>query len=267
MILYNTNKWEEIQKNSYIFQSDEGFAKYLFESGMFFTEENIVDLIKNKISNSYDGVFIDIGANIGAYTMCLAKNFIHTYAFEPVVNTYNILCGNIAINDLSNITTLINAGLSDYEHEMIMHEYDTLGSLTHLTEDETDTLDQYYKNFNFYNISSKITVKTLDQYNIENVKLIKIDVEGNELKVLKGAENTIKKSNYPVLILESWHIDNNDTDEIKEYKSNLRNELFTYVKNLGYNISNTQNPEVFICEYNAVKEQQETKKKVKQIFY
>lgn len=264
MILYNVeNGWTSIDANSYMFQNDFGFADYLKNNKLFFTEEDIVRLVKSRLTDTEDGVFVDVGANVGAYTLSFAESFAHIFAFEPGLNTYNILCGNIAINNLSNKTTLINAGLLDESKDVVMHEYDTLGSLTHLSDEETDTLNEQLKIKGFYDYSKKITTKTLDSYNIQNIKLIKIDVEGNELKVLKGATNTLKQSNYPMLIIESWEINEGDTEELKQYKKELREELFDYIKNLGYNIEDTDNKEVFICEY----KKQQTKSKVKTIFY
>lgn len=261
MILYNREGWEKIKDNSYLFQEDIGFANTLYKKHLFFSEENIVNIVKSKFNETEDGVFIDVGANVGTYTITLGKVFSHTVAFEPLLNTYNIMCGNVAIHGLSDKTTLINCALLDSDKEVFMHGYDILGSLTHITEQNTDIINDNLKTSIGYEYSKKIYTKTLDSFNIKNVKLIKIDVEGNELSVLKGAEKTLKQSNYPMLILESWTIGKDDNDELKQYKENLRKELFDYVKNIGYIIEETENDEVFICEY------RKQKHKTKTIFY
>lgn len=265
MILYNVDGWMHIKDNSYMFQELPSFANYLSDNKMFFTEENIVNILKNKLQNENleNSVFVDVGANVGTYTMQLAPMFHHSYSFEPGKNTYNILCGNIAINGLSDKTTLINTALDETEGEMIMHEYDILGSLTHISNSDTDFLNESMKTKGYNEYAKKIKVHTLDSYNIKNIKILKIDVEGNELKVLKGAVNTIKQSNYPIIVVESWEIDENDSEDLKNYKKTLRDELFSYLKDMNYNIESTDNPEVFICEYGT----KETKPKVKTIFY
>lgn len=263
MILYDTKakSIHTIDRNSYMFQTNIDFANNLLNNNIFFTEQDIVDLILTKFLDYNDSTFIDIGANVGAYTLSLAKHFNHTYSFEPDIDTYNIMCGNIAINGLSNVTTLINSGLSYKEDKMIMHRYDISGSLNHITESDSDIVNENMKKIGYNDYSSEIYVKTLDSYNIKNVGLIKIDVEGCELDILKGAKETISKY-CPMLIIESWEINDADSAEMKEYKQKLRYDLFSYIKEMQYNIQNTNNPEVFICEY-----QPKTKQKVKTVFY
>ena len=64
-----------------------------------------------------------------------------------------------------------------------------------------------------------IEIKTLDEYGIENIGFIKMDVEENELFVLKGALETIRKNHWPTIIFES----------------NFENtELFDYIRSIGY---------------------------------
>ena len=62
-------------------------------------------------------------------------------------------------------------------------------------------------------------MKTLDELDIANIGFIKMDVEENELYVLKGALKTLAKSNYPTILFESNY--NNQ-------------ELFDYIKEIGY---------------------------------
>jgi hypothetical protein len=51
----------------------------------------------------------------------------------------------------------------------------------------------------------QVEVHTLDSYNFRNITFIKMDVEDNELNVLKGATQTIKQNNHPTIIFESNH--------------------------------------------------------------
>jgi hypothetical protein len=72
----------------------------------------------------------------------------------------------------------------------------------------------------------EIEINTLDSYNFDNIGFIKMDVEENELDVLKGAKETLIRSNYPKILFES-----NPVDKIR------RIELFNYLVNeLTYRI-------------------------------
>lgn len=250
MILYNRNRWEHIQPETYMFQDDDGFANYIGSRKLFFAEEGITDMLKQRFGdNMKNRNFVDIGANVGAYTMVLAPYFNKTYAFEPVVHTYNIMCGNIAMNFLSDDTVLINSALSDKEGDMIMHYHDLLGSLTHFSDNENDVMAEFYETIGYQDMQSTMHVKTLDSFNITNIGFIKMDVEGHELRVLKGGKETIEKSNYPLILLESGSVNDTDTESIANFKREQRQELFSYLNEMGYVINETEDMNVFLCEH------------------
>jgi len=130
-----------------------------------------------------DTIVIDIGANIGNHSLyylieCGCKN---VHAFEPVPETFALLLHNL--KDFSNALSY-NIGLSDevrtYDHGGINPE--RVGS-TVFAESDTGTVFQ-----------------TLDEYEL-NAGFIKIDVEGFELNVLKGALETIHRCR-PVIAVE-----------------------------------------------------------------
>jgi FkbM family methyltransferase len=74
--------------------------------------------------------------------------------------------------------------------------------------------------------TERMIITTLDTMQYENVRLIKIDVEGHELSVLLGAEHTLRENNYPPIIFEAW------TWKFPE----KREVLFSHLKGLGYEI-------------------------------
>lgn len=250
MILYNRNKWEHIQPESYIFQDDDNFADYIGSRHLFFAEEGITNMLKQRFGDKMKSCnFVDIGANVGAYTLVLTPLFNKTYAFEPVVHTYNIMCGNIAMNFLSDETILINSALSDKEGNMVMHYHDLLGSLTHFSDTEDDIMAKNYEKFGYRDMQSIRPVKTLDSFNITNIGFIKMDVEGHELRVLKGGQKTLENSNYPLILLESGAVTDMDDENMAQFKIKQRDELFTYLKEMGYTINETEDVSVFLCEH------------------
>ena len=157
----------------------------------------------HEVNNS---IMIDIGANIGNHTLffCNELNPNRVYAFEAVKDTFMILQRNIKLNNLDDRAEAFCLGLSDKgaKGEIADTYTDNIGA-TSLKEGDGD-----------------IVFKRLDDFDYENVRFIKIDVEGMELQVLKGGENTIRK-NRPYIMMESF-------SQSFEYDSE-------YLRKMGYN--------------------------------
>lgn len=125
---------------------------------------------------------LDIGSNIGQWTRPLAKRFAKVICFEPNPNFRE--CFNMNIRE-SNVE-LYPYGLSSHEHTA------TQGmNATHLNDKVGDTQPQ----------DGDIECKTLDSFNFKEVDYVKIDVDGFEIPVLKGAAWTLQK-NSPVINIE-----------------------------------------------------------------
>lgn len=160
-------------------------------------EENELNFMKKYLRNG--DVFIDIGSNIGLYSL-IASSFIgkegSIYAIEPTPETFSRLKKNIALNNFKNINTL-NFGLSNSENVVDFNTsndgYDAWNSLA--------KLDQLKKGAKI-----KINVKTLDSVldknSITKVDLVKLDVEGWEKYVLEGASNLLNHADPPVFMVE-----------------------------------------------------------------
>ena len=71
-----------------------------------------------------------------------------------------------------------------------------------------------------------VELRTIDSFALSNVSLMKIDVEGFEIPVLKGAEITIRRNNLPVIIIELWH-------HSEEHKRQSQ-KAFSLLKSYGY---------------------------------
>lgn len=188
------------------------------------SELKYIDVIAkgNKVS-------IDIGSNIGLYSYRLAQIFSKVYSFEinpemsKDLKTYN-----------SEKVEVICVGLSSrIEHTTL---YIPVAKNQELTG--WAALDpKNYPNPDWC-IEKKVLVSTLDSYNMQEVEFIKIDVEGHEVEVLKGALNTIV-SNRPTLLIE---IKEDNLSKVKSFFSTL-NYLQTKLENL---IEITGTPENYI---------------------
>ena len=141
-------------------------------------------------------IFIDIGANVGYYSL-LAAQMITTgrvYSFEPVSATYKKLLQNISLNDFSSI----------YCEQVAISNF-TGQATVFLSADENTGMSGLQSAKNFSGKTEIINCITLDEaqvnFNIPKIDLIKIDVEGSEVTVLKGMEQIINRYK-PILLIE-----------------------------------------------------------------
>lgn len=136
-------------------------------------------------------LFIDIGANVGSYTLLASgAKRARTYCFEPIPSTYTRLLDNLAINNLDSLVTALNLGLSDHEDEILFTTHHDSGNHV-LTEADA------------HEASVAVKVRTLDSIlPAESPSMMKIDVEGYETKVLQGAKETLAKPSLHSVIME-----------------------------------------------------------------
>ncbi len=135
-------------------------------------------------------LFVDIGANIGSYTI-LASSVVgsKTVCFEPVPTTYKRLMNNIGINNLESKVISLNTALGNSKGEI--HFSSDLNCTNHVIAD-----GEKVKNKIIVNVS------TLDDELIECPFLIKIDVEGYEKPALEGAKNILANNKLCCVIME-----------------------------------------------------------------
>ncbi len=171
---------------------------------------------------------IDIGANIGATTLNLAKkvgSHGKVFSFEPSPYNFSQASINISLNNFSNIV-LINQGLGNKKTTANLYNVNTNNrGMQRLLKDSAEN--------NLYD-KTEVEIDTLDtsmqKYNVTNPSIIKIDVEGYELNVLKGGIETIKKYK-PALFIEL------DDNNLKEQGSNA-GDLIQFLLALEYKIVN-----------------------------
>lgn len=189
---------------------DNGVEWSLFETGTY--EEGTLQFIKkNLIPN---GVFVDVGANIGLMSIFTAKYFPNAkiISFEAHPGTFKIFSDNISLNAVGNISAIQKAVGSEKGETTIYENWDVnRGGASLVVKSES---------------SKGIQVKLIcldDELDL-NPSIVKIDVEGFELEVLKGAQNTIKKYQ-PIIIVEV------SESIIDEYGQS--NEIIEFIKTLG----------------------------------
>ncbi len=148
-------------------------------------------------------VIFDIGANIGWYSLHLAaqERQAKIFAFEPVPTTHARLLGNLARNEAGRRIAPIADGLSDQPGVFDMFVPATSGS-------PAASLNDLHPGEGSRKVECRFT--TLDAFvadnKIESLDFLKCDVEGAELRVLRGGARTIEKMRPAVVIelLRKW---------------------------------------------------------------
>jgi FkbM family methyltransferase len=159
---------------------------------------------------------IEVGANIGSLTIGLAKAAGPSgkvYAFEPQPACYSILHAQIALNQLSNIVAYPEAvGHERGRLWLPRVDYDALGNFGGVALSQKQTIG-----------STAVNVVSLDECCAEvPCALLKIDVEGMEEHVIRGAAKLIQK-NQPIIYTEN--------DRLEKSKS-----LILTLRELGYRL-------------------------------
>jgi len=138
-------------------------------------------------------IFLDIGAHTGTYSLSMAHLCKTVYAFEPQRMTYYALCGGIALSNAQNVIA-VHCGLGSIDQcgKKTLHivSHDGGGSTIH-NEPHHHVLK-----------TEEIVIKTLDSYHLNDVGFMKLDVENNELDVLRGGWETIQRCGFPPFIFE-----------------------------------------------------------------
>jgi len=192
-------------------------------------EDDLHALSEGILRDKKDGVVLDIGANLGSYCIPLAKKHPHIKfcAFEPQRIVNYQLNANAIINGLENVHTH-NFGLSDHKDiiELVMPDYTAEGNIGAFSIDK-EVRENDYECLTKGD-TEKILLLTLDSMSYKDIRLVKVDVEGHELEVIKGGIETLKANSYPPIIFEAW--------TWKPWYQEKRTALFDYLHGHGYNI-------------------------------
>jgi FkbM family methyltransferase len=184
-------------------------------------------------------VALDVGANLGYFTLLMASlvgKSGRVYAFEPNPRLHAMLAANIALNPglddgrLNAVPAAVGAQTGRMQFFCPVPGHEGVGGLKNT---ERAPLDRVVD----------VDVTTLDEFvakeQILRIDFIKLDIEGGELGFFKGAEKTLKTMR-PVILYEAC--DKNTA--AYGYKAD---ELHTFLKTLGYEISLAGSDENFIA--------------------
>jgi FkbM family methyltransferase len=155
-----------------------------------------------------DGIAVDAGAYIGVHTITMSRLFQTVHAFEPQRGIFQILCGNLALNGRLNVVAH-NAALYDRAGSMRLapQERQEIKVPTCDGQPDYDRVENAAAlSFDFVTGGGgDVRAIALDDMALENVALIKVDTQGADLPVLRGAEGTIRRCR-PTVLFE-WERD------------------------------------------------------------
>ena len=164
---------------------------HIVNTAGFYEQKLLADLLDEALVPA-DGILIDAGANIGNHTVFFAKFFSpkRVYAFEPQPKVFEVLEKNIALNALTSQVSLVNAalGATTGRSSLSRARADNLGAASFAQEAHGD-----------FPLTTLDTIVPKSEHG--RITFIKIDVEGNELAVLQGAQSILAKSR-PLLWVE-----------------------------------------------------------------
>ncbi len=137
-------------------------------------------------------LFLDIGANIGSYTIIAGKVVgAKVIGFEPIPETYRALLNQVALNTIESNVTAHNKGVSNKPGEIYFTS--DLGAMNHAIAESDKDQDGGVK---------VDTVALDDVIDIDRKTVLKIDVEGFELNVLQGAKSVLSNGQILAIIIE-----------------------------------------------------------------
>ncbi len=220
---------KELRWGSFILLRGDMISNYASNYGEWCEVE--VDLYKTLLSEGSN--VLEIGANIGLHTIPLSKICENgkVICFEPQPPIFNVLCGNLAINNVLNVMPY-NKAVGDICGDIIIpvSSYDkpwNYGSFS---------IENGYNNEGCYDAQPSPAQQCIDIITIDalmesvgiKIDFIKIDVEGYEINCMRGAVNTIK-NNKPAIFCEA--VNKKVTDDVVDFLSMLGYEGYWFVGN------------------------------------
>jgi len=205
-----------IKINNFIFEID---IRESIERKTYFIREyekkrmDQLHFLSNKINSE---ILVDIGANIGFYSILFSDQFDQIYSFEPNKRNFKVLKKNIDNNKLKNIQ-IFNFGLGENKEFLIGNS----NSKGELFQTSGFTINKDNKK------GEKVSIQKGDEVlHFKNKTItIKIDVEGFEFFVLKGLKSTLV-NNLCILQIEIWE---KNYDEVHKFLNSLNYKMINSI--------------------------------------
>lgn len=214
-----------------LFSTSDAISRTIYSTGSWAMP--LVTISQMFLNGLHAPLILDIGANLGAYAIPMAQHIAgHSglvYAYEPQRIVYYQLCGNTFLNRLDNLLTF-NVALGERAGTVLIPavDYKESNNIGGFSLDQEAQERLHPVSLNMGMPGQEVPMIAMDDLQLVRApNLIKIDVEGLELQVLKGGRAALERWNHPPMLLEAWTFD---------WFANQRNQLLDYIQTLGYNI-------------------------------
>jgi FkbM family methyltransferase len=197
------------------------------------------DIIEHKFTPKEGDIVIDVGAHIGPYTLIASKSVGlrgKVIAIEAAPDNFDILNRNIQLNKLTNVITLNYAAFSKEDKIKLYLPSKEKEEFSN-TKYNTVMMERAHGKTKFVEVKANTLDYLLQSNGIKHqqVNWIKIDVEGAEYEVLRGAKDILSKSNNISLLIEIHNLSENSNyyEPIKEFLNsyNFKIEFEIIAKN------------------------------------
>jgi FkbM family methyltransferase len=166
-----------------------GQAIYLYGSYEYEVTQLVLDLITPRT------VFFDVGANIGYYSLLAASRAKLVFAFEPMKPIFDRLAKNVKHNGLANVT-ILNAAVAERD-----------GGVTIFVQPSSENTGLASLQASAGASAEQVPAVTLDtvvrDQRLAQLDLMKIDIEGAEIRAFEGGRELLSRTDAPDVIFES----------------------------------------------------------------
>lgn len=216
MVVKATTKYGDI------YVSDKDHIGSTILKGEYF-EEDIINMCLENIRE--DSNVLDIGANVGAFSLAFLSKKCNVHAFEPQKFLINLMQKTFEGND--NIK-LYHTAVGFKTGKVNLNWADDFGEFYN---------GSICKNLGGMRIGiggEEVDIIKLDDLDLHNVSVLKIDVEGYEANVIKGAKQTIIREK-PFIVFESQHLPSYEIESILYFLKPLgykcEEKVLSYLRN------------------------------------
>ena len=189
----------------------------------------------NKWINSFSNtdVFVDIGANVGLYSLMAGiKGVAKVYAIEPNPFSFNVLCRNIILNKLSDKIVALSMPINKKS------------SISNFSLSDTQAGSVGNEITTGKNDKTKISILTgsfslddlIQLQGIKNITHIKIDVDGIEKEILRGANNILSSKTLKSVLIEDPNGNSEKKNDLDRFMEN-----YNFVNSIVWGQDGTEN--------------------------